>query len=67
LIQEGENGLLIEREVQTIRTAILRLRDDREMRLRMGRRAREIVERDWNWDVQAGHYIPFFNRGLEAA
>jgi glycosyltransferase involved in cell wall biosynthesis len=67
LIQNGENGFLIDRDVQAIRMAILRLRDNRERRLHMGQRAREIVEKDWNWDVQATHYIPFFNHGLEAS
>ena len=67
LIQEGENGLLIERDKNAIRDAVVRLRDNREMRLEMGKRARKIVEKDWNWDIQALHYIPFFNHGLEAA
>jgi len=67
LVQEGENGFLIERDKNAIREAVIRLRDNREMRLEMGRRAREIVENAWNWDVQALHYIPFFNYGLEAA
>ena len=66
LIQQGENGLLIEREIDAIREAVLQLRDHREMRLEMGKRARKIVERDWNWDVQALHYIPFFDHGLNA-
>jgi hypothetical protein len=65
LIDHGKNGLLIDRTVEAIRDAVIRLRDDRELRLQMGRRAREIVEARWNWDVQARHYIPFFEHGLK--
>jgi glycosyltransferase involved in cell wall biosynthesis len=65
LIQHGENGFLIERNIDAIREAVLRLRDNREIRHQMGKRAREIVEEDWTWDVQAKHYIPFFDYGLE--
>jgi hypothetical protein len=65
LIRHGENGLLIERNIDAIREAILQLRDSREIRLQMGKRAREIVERDWNWDIQSKYYIPFFDHGLK--
>ena len=65
LIQDNANGFLIDRDIQVIRDAIVKLRDNRELRMEMGRRARQIVEADWTWDRQARHYIPFFNRGLE--
>jgi len=65
LIEHAKNGLLVDRTVEEIRNAVIRLRDDRELRLKMGRRAREIVEARWNWDVQAQNYIPFFEHGLK--
>jgi glycosyltransferase involved in cell wall biosynthesis len=65
LIEHGRNGLLVDRTVEAIRDAVIRLRDDQELRLKMGRSAREIVEARWNWDVQARHYIPFFEHGLK--
>jgi hypothetical protein len=65
LIEHGRNGLLVDRTVEAIRDAVIRLRDDQELRLKMGRSAREIVEARWNWDVQARNYIPFFEHGLK--
>jgi hypothetical protein len=64
LIRDGENGFLIERDIAAIRQAVVRLRDDRDLRRSMGKRAREIVAASWNWDIQAQHYISFFNKGL---
>lgn len=64
LIRDGENGFLIERDSAAIRHAVIRLRENRELRVSMGKRAREIVAQDWSWDTQARHYISFFNQGL---
>jgi predicted glycoside hydrolase/deacetylase ChbG (UPF0249 family) len=64
LITSGENGIIIERQVVAIREAVLRLRDDRELRIAMGEKARRVVEERWNWDILARRYIPFFERGL---
>lgn len=64
LIDSGRNGILVERDVASLREAIVRLRDDRDLRLDMGRQARkEVVER-WTWEIQAQKYIPFFDYGL---
>lgn len=65
LIDHGVNGFLIDRTVEAIRETVLGLRDDRELRLEMGRQARRAVEEAWNWDIQAPNYVPFFERGLE--
>ncbi len=65
LIEDGVNGLLVEREVAAIRAAIVRLRDQRGLRAEMGRNARRVIEESWTWDHQARHYIPFFERGLQ--
>lgn len=64
LIETGVNGLIVEREVVAIRGAIAQLRDDRELRVDMGKSARRVVEQGWTWDHQASHYIPFFDRAL---
>jgi hypothetical protein len=64
LITDGENGFLIERSIAAVRAAVLRLRDNQDLRIAMGRRARETVVQAWNWDLQAAHYIPFFDYGL---
>jgi len=64
LILQHENGMLIDRTISELREAILLLRDDRDLRMKMGVRAREIVECAWTWDRQAPNYIPFFNYAL---
>jgi hypothetical protein len=66
LVSHGDNGLLVDRSVEAIRDAVIRLRDNRDLRLQMGRRAREIVESAWSWDTQARNYIPFFEYGLKS-
>ncbi len=65
LIKQFQNGILVDRDVDAIRDAIIFLRDNKEMRTQMGKRAREFIERDWTWDRQAKKYIPFFNCGLK--
>lgn len=67
LVRSGENGMLIERQVDAVRRAIVRLRDDRDLRVAMGCAARRAVLDGWTWDQQARHYVPFFNHGLELA
>jgi hypothetical protein len=67
LIKQHENGILVSREVEEISKAIVMLRDNYEMRVKMGKRAREIIETDWTWDKQAKEYITFFNHGLMAS
>jgi glycosyltransferase involved in cell wall biosynthesis len=65
LIRGNENGFLIDRSIKAIRNAIIKLRDNRDLRIAMGKRARETVENAWNWDLQAQNYIPFFDYGLD--
>ncbi|MFC1591479.1 glycosyltransferase family 4 protein [Thermodesulfobacteriota bacterium] len=67
LVSSGRNGLLVQRSVADIRTAIIRLRDDRDLRTQMGKAARAVILQDWAWDTQADKYIPFFDYGLERA
>ena len=64
LIRDGENGFLIERSIEAIRNAVIKLRDNQELRTAMGKRARETVAKAWNWDRQAQNYVPFFDYGL---
>ena len=65
LISDGVNGILIERKIPAIRKAVIRLRDNQDLRIEMGRRARKTIEAKWTWDTQAHTYIPFFQFGLE--
>ncbi len=64
LLGSGTNGILVERTVERIREAIIWLRDNRDQRIAMGEAARQIVEENWNWDLQAEEYCPFFDYAL---
>jgi hypothetical protein len=66
LIRDGDNGFLIERDIESIRHAVIKLRDNRALRTAMGKRARETAASAWNWDTQAKNYVPFFDYGLNA-
>ncbi len=65
LIRNLHNGILVQRSVEEIRQAVLLLRDNPDLRINMGRNARQVVEQDWTWDIQAQKYIPFFNNVLQ--
>lgn len=67
LIDHGVNGLLVERNVGSIRDALQQLRDERDLRIAMGQQARRVIEESWTWDRQASCYVPFFDHGLGAA
>jgi hypothetical protein len=64
LIEQNVNGILIERNITAIKKAVILLRDDKDLRIEMGRNARKTIEENWTWDIQARNYIPFFNYGL---
>jgi glycosyltransferase involved in cell wall biosynthesis len=64
LIREGENGLFITRDVDDIAAKLRRLRDDPELRERMGRAARATAEA-WDWRHQASRYAEMFEAVLE--
>ncbi len=55
LIRDGENGFFVERDVADIAQKLGRLRDDSELRNRLGRNARAAIE-SWDWRRQAAHY-----------
>jgi len=67
LIKDGDNGFLIERSIEAIRDAVIRLRDNKDLRTAVGKRARETVASAWNWDLQAKNYVPFFDYGLNSS
>lgn len=63
LIRDGENGLFVTRDVDDIAAKLRRLRDDPELRERMGRAARASVEL-WDWRHQAPRYAQMFEAVL---
>jgi glycosyltransferase involved in cell wall biosynthesis len=63
LIRDGENGLFVSRDVDDIAAKLRRLRDDPELRERMGLAARAAVEA-WDWRYQAPRYAGMFDAVL---
>jgi glycosyltransferase involved in cell wall biosynthesis len=63
LIRDGENGLFVSRDVADIGAKLRLLRDDPELRERMGRAARATVE-TWDWIYQAPRYAEMFDAVL---
>ena len=50
LVQDGKTGLLVRPgDAESLASALVRLAEDRKLRLRMGRRARERAERRHDW------------------
>jgi len=61
LIRDGVNGFLVRREADDVAARLAQLRDDPDLRARMGRAARATVEADWDWRHQALRYAPLFD------
>jgi glycosyltransferase involved in cell wall biosynthesis len=64
LIRDGENGFFVERDAADIAEKLRRLRDDPELRDRLGRAARATVVESWDWRCQAARYEPMFKAVL---
>ena len=64
LIAHDHNGLLIDRSIESIQEAVLRLRDNPDLRRAMGVHARQVIKQGWTWETQVQYYIPFFDCGL---
>jgi glycosyltransferase involved in cell wall biosynthesis len=64
LIRDAENGLFVSRDVDDIAAKLRRLRDDPQLRERMGSAARASVEA-WDWSCQASHYAEMFEAVLD--
>jgi glycosyltransferase involved in cell wall biosynthesis len=64
LIRDGENGFFVERDAADIAEKLRRLRDDPELRARLGRAARAAVVESWDWRLQAARYEPMFKAVL---
>ena len=64
LIRDGKNGFFVERDAAGIAEKLRRLRDDPELRDRLGRAARATVVESWDWRWQAARYEPMFKAVL---
>jgi glycosyltransferase involved in cell wall biosynthesis len=63
-IRDGDNGLFVTRDVDEIAARLRLLRDDPELRERMGRAARATAEA-WDWRHQAPRYAEMFEAVLD--
>lgn len=64
VIRDGENGFFVTRDANDIAAKLRRLRDEPELRARMGRAARAGVAA-WDWQHQAPRYAEVFAAVLE--
>lgn len=62
LIRDGVNGIVIDRSISSLREAIVRLRDDRELCRTMGRHNSRIIRNEgWEWAYRARQYAKMFD------
>jgi phosphatidylinositol alpha-1,6-mannosyltransferase len=55
-VRQGETGYVVDgRDPTAVATRLVALLKDPELRARLGAQGRAWVERDWRWDVVAGH------------
>ena len=71
MIQDGINGYLIDsykdeegakRTIEAFMKKILFLKDNRDLCNEMGKKSREIIEKDWTWEKRAQAYLPVFEK-----
>jgi len=63
LIRQGANGLLIERTPEALAAALVRLRDDVDLRTKMSRQMREDISA-WDWLIRARAYAAMIDECL---
>jgi FkbM family methyltransferase len=63
LIENGKNGLFIERDVNDIKNKVIQLRDNPALRLKMSSEILKSI-RAWDWRVQARNYEKMFESML---
>jgi len=66
VVREGETGLLAEPEdAEDLARCIHRLLADEGARRRMSARCREVAEREYGLDLQAGRYLRLYEESIE--
>ncbi|MBP1693464.1 MAG: glycosyltransferase, partial [Chloroflexi bacterium] len=62
---DEQSALVVERNLDQLKAAVFRLRDDPGLRQRLGQQAREaILQGGWDWQVKAEEYRTFFESAL---
>jgi glycosyltransferase involved in cell wall biosynthesis len=59
VIEEGKNGFIVNHK--NIHEALLRLLNDEQLRVRMGRKSRNKVEKEYDWTKIAGQVIKTYD------
>jgi len=68
VIEDGYNGFLVEpHDVETLSNRIEVLAGDQELRMVMGKRAREMVEKSYSWDSIAERVTAVYKEVIEAS
>jgi glycosyltransferase involved in cell wall biosynthesis len=65
LIIDGENGFIVDRDVDSITEKILVFKEDRKLVKKMGSANRRMVKEKWSWKLRARNWLDFINNGLE--
>ena len=64
IIVDGYNGFLVERTKNDLENKLIFLRDNLEKRKEMGKKGREMVERNWTWEKNIPSWDLFFQKAL---
>lgn len=59
-IENGYNGFLVEKNINTYVEKINYLRENRDHLIEMGKNARKTIEKAWTWKIQAERYRDMF-------
>jgi len=67
IVTHGETGLLVEpRGEESLKEALVRLLSDRELREKMGEKAREVVLKNFTWERNAKETIRLYKKVLSS-
>lgn len=66
LIEDGKNGLFIERDVNDIKDKLVLLRDDPALRSKMSAEILKSIQ-DWDWEIKVRNYRKMFETMFRAA
>lgn len=56
IIENGNNGTLIDRDVESMMEAIQYYKDNPAIAKEHGKKARKVIEKDWDWSVMVKNY-----------
>ena len=66
IIEDGVNGILINRTTDDLVAALLKIRSDNDLRYSMGEKIHEEIMRNWSWKVRIDGFRKMFNLYFES-